>query len=203
MVSVDGSSCSGTGPDALLGQSAPEAGSPVLRAIEIHEQCVSPYSFCLSAAEHYFRKMGARLRFIASPFDLQWLPGVWWTRDVLATPKREELAHGRVPDEIAIVESWNGGRHPTLRVALRFEPLMPGCRLSISGWYEARSSFLAAVADGFAGGRIVKTSLHAFLEEIARSIDLQFEQFCTGVEMAHAVACIVEGSKKFGEDSAR
>jgi len=142
----------------------------------------------MAAAEHYVRKLGARLRFIALPSEQSPLPGVGWSLNLIATPLREPLIHGRVPDEFAIVEPWSSRPHPTLRASLRFEPLMPGSRVSLTGWYEAPSSFLGAVSDRLAGPQIVNAALQTFLDELVCSIELQFEQFCTGMKMTQAVA---------------
>ena len=140
--------------------------------------------------------MGARLRLTASPFGSDAFPDVCWTANLIATPKREWLIHGRVADELAIVATRCAGPCLSLHGSLRFEPLMPGSRLILSGRYEAPFSFLGTAFDRLIGAQIVRTSLQIFLDELVCSIELQFETFCLGAEMTHAAASIVEGATR-------
>lgn len=161
------------------------------RAIEAQRLCLSPYSFCMDAAERYFHNVATHLRLAASPFGASAFPGIWWGCNLIAMPMRKWLRHGRVPHEFALcLEPRSDGVYPTVRGALRLEPLMPGSQLDFVGSYELPDSLLGSVLDGFVPARLVRESIETFLDELVRSMELQFEQFCAGVEMSHATAHI-------------
>jgi hypothetical protein len=60
--------------------------------------------------------------------------------------------------------------------------------LDFVGSYEL--PLLGSVLCGFVPARLVRESIETFLDELVRSMELQFEQFCAGVEMSHATAHI-------------
>lgn len=164
------------------------------RAIEVQRLCLSPYSFCMDAAERYFDAVDTHLRLAASPFGAGAFAGIWWGCNLIATPVRKWLSHGRVPDEVTLfMEPRGDGVYPTVRGALRFEPLMPGSHLELVGSYELPDSLLGSVLDRFIAARLVRESVEGFLDELVRSMELQFEQFCAGVEMSHVTAHIANG----------
>lgn len=102
---------------------------------------------------------------------------------MIATLNREPLIHGRVPDEVAIVFEPRGGPYPTIRGSVRFEPLMLGSQLRLCGSYESPFSLFGSVIDQLVGAWLIRMSMEAFLDDLATSIELQFDRFCAGVEL--------------------
>ena len=152
-------------------------------SIEIRRRCSSPSSFCVAATKGYIGKLGTRLRVDTSPLGREAFPDIWWSVNVIATPNRQSLIHGRVPDEFAIALQSLGGAYPSISASVRFEPLMLGSQLHLSGWYESPFSLFGSVIDQLVGPWLIRASAERFLDELAASIELQFERFCAGIDV--------------------
>jgi len=175
----------------------------IRRLFEVQTQCSSPYSFCADAAERYFQKLGTDIYLLASPFGEAASLGFWWSCNLTATAMRRQCSsYGRFPDEFVIdIRPHGRGTYPVVSGTLRIEPLMPGTRLTLLASYEPPSSGLGGVFGKLVDARMISASLQRLLDNVARSLELQFEQFRAGIRMANAVKGLTTAASPFERTS--